>query len=212
MMLTIKPVLLDPNYIKLNIENTTRYNKFNSVLTYGEMSNKIKEVINDYNKDVSTFDGYFSSSIMHGKIIDINSKAIKTTTSKFVLEIEYLPTYNTNTTFYTRFRTPLQPNTYHTNYFMFRNRKSKLIDDGKGNIQCVYEDSITGKEKTYDEYFGTIDYKKGMIRVTIVIDRLLNLTDNYLISKAVPVEGDFYPEKNTIIQINEIKVTVLDNK
>jgi len=212
MMLTIKPVLLDPNYIKLNIENTTRYNKFNSVLTYGEMSNRIKEVINDYNKDVSTFDGYFSSSILHGKIIDINSKAIKTTTSKFVLEIEYLPTYSTNTTFYTRFRTPLQPKTYYTNYFMFRNRKSRLVDDGNGNIQCLYTDSITGEEKAYDEYFGTIDYKKGMVRATIVIDKLVNLTDNYLVSKAVPIEGDFYPEKNTIIQINEIKVTVLDNK
>jgi len=209
-VVTIDTTIVDVDFLYLNITNNTKFNPLDTDKSAGEIANIVNTTINNYDDNqVSRFDGYYSNATLYEDILNLD-KSIMSTFNYIMLEKQTKPSFETSQSYVIDFNGKVVEKSIISNEFTFRGLPSHFDDDGEGNIVIHYESLIDGTKYTYlNEYFGTINYQTGILNTSnIVIDDIVD--GDKLITKAMPVEPDFYPLRNNIIKINKVSVTVTE--
>lgn len=205
---TIEPEIVDPEYLYLDIDFFIRYNPLITNSTPGQVRSAVNKAVIDYNTNVlNRFDGYYSNSDLLANIKK-SDESIMTSYSKIKLEKRIDIALGAEQTYFIDYVNAVVPETFRTDYFEFRARKSYIVDDGAGNLKMYYLDGFLNEYKLYpEEFFGTIDYTKGLVRLTDFY--ITDLYDtNKLYSWVTPVNPDFFTKRNNVVIIDDYTMTI----
>jgi hypothetical protein len=218
-MLTVRPVIVDAEIVKVLISTTFKYNDRATTLSEGELKTLVELTINNFDRDnLTNFDSIFRHSNLIKNIDDCEGSILSNTTNirlKKSLAIKatqligyslttgnglYNPTtgYNkenggiTSTTgFY------VQGDATNIQYF---------DDDGSGNLRRFY---LSGATRIYtDNFAGTVDYSTGLLSVNAInITSTVNV-DSTIDFTLIPSSNDVVATRGILIDISSSDISV----
>jgi hypothetical protein len=218
-MLTVRPVIVDAEIVKVLISTTFKYNDRATTLSQGELETLVELTINNFDRDnLTNFDSIFRHSNLIKNIDDCEGSILSNTTNirlKKSLAIKaaqligyslttgnglYNPTtgYNkenggiTSTTgFYA------QGDATNIQYF---------DDDGSGNLRRFY---LSGATRIYtDNFAGTVDYSTGLLSVNAInITSTVNV-DSTIDFTLIPSSNDVVATRGILIDISSSDISV----
>ena len=206
---TIEPIMVDPDFLYVNLTTTTRFNPDNTDRTAGEIVTLINDTVDQYNQgSVSRFDGFYSNARLNNKITE-RDDGIITTFNDIELEKRFIPSIDTVQSYYVDFNNPIVPNTFKSDEFIFRGRKT-FISDNNGDVEVSWYDPVAQIWNKYtDELFGSVDYDLGLVRViNVVIEKFLT-GNEYIKNTVTPLNPDFFPVRNNIVTINSVQTKII---
>jgi hypothetical protein len=211
-VVTVEGVIVDADYLYVDLYNTTKFNPNKTDKTAGEIQSFIQEVVQDYNDGkVSKFDGYFSNSRLNKEIL-LSDKSIISTFNHIRIKKRLTPTINTVQQYVVDFNNKLDESSLLSTNFIFRGYLSRYEDNGKGFVLIYRQNPNTMEWETYaDETFGLINYETGIISLSDISIEEVPENKGDLLFTATPVEPDFYPVRNNIVKIDTVKYTVIED-
>jgi len=218
-MLTVRPVIVDAEIVKVLISTTFKYNDRATILSEGELKSLVELTINNFDKEnLTNFDSVFRHSNLIKKIDDAEGSILSNTTNirlkksmptktsqliGYTLATGnglYNPTdgYNkvnggitTSTGFYA------QGDATNIQYF---------DDDGSGNLRRFY---LSGATRIYtDNFAGTVDYSTGLLSVNAInITSTVNV-DSTIDFTLIPSSNDVVATRGILIDISSSDISV----
>jgi hypothetical protein len=198
---------VNPDFLYINLDFEVKYNPLLTSRHFGEMKTIIDSTIKLYDEEyLNKFDAYYSNSLLNNKIVE-SERSILSSESKVKLEKRLTVLLDSNELYTVDFMNQLVPNTLKTNTFIFRTFTCYAYDDGLGNILVKYLEPVSNEWRVFDEdYFGTINYMKGYIEFSSLI--VSSIEDDLLKVTVTPYNQDFFTERNNILTINNISITL----
>ena len=219
-VLTVRPVIVDPEIVKILVTTTFKYNPNTTNLSVGELETLVESSIVSFDKtNLNNFDSIFRHSRLvnaidetHPSILSniTNVRLKKATTPKLTQNTGYTinfgnALYNPNvgynsdnggivttTGFY------VQGNSVDVQYF---------DDDGQGNIRRY---KLSGSTRIYQDIeAGTIDYTTGLISINAITFTSVVNADASIEFTVIPSAYDVVAVRGNLIDIptDEISVT-----
>jgi len=203
-VITTNPIIVDADFIYINLENNTKYNPLLTNDNQGEIQSKIQSIIDKYNaENVSKFEGYYSDGKLTSLILE-NDKSIISTYNNIQLEKRIIPILTVPQTHIINFTNSIK--NVRSSEFTY-NGKLSYFYDADELIYIKYYDDITEAWKSLIQPFGTVDYVAGIIKLNdIRIDSIKN--SDYISFMVIPIKPDFYSLNNNILQINKVNYNV----
>ncbi|NDG31165.1 hypothetical protein EB118_13985 [bacterium] len=219
-ILTVRNVIVDPEYIYLIVNSTVKYDSRFLIITESALKSKIIQTIKNYNDDdINEFSKYFRFSKL-SRLIDTSDRAIINSTTTIQLRKETEITLGQSKKYELSFSNPInnttlgRPSTHPygignqltSNEFSYAGFERCFLEDNNGIIR-VYRLSGTTRVGVNNDT-GTIDYNTGNVILnsfmpTAFVDGgvTLKLTAN---SSGL----DILPLRNQIISIRDADITV----
>ena len=174
-VVSITPVIVDPEYIDIALSTTVYYNDRESTRSPSEISSLVSSTILNYNdNDLQKFDGVFRFSKL-SRLIDNTEPAIVNNISTILLYISLNPRFNTSAEYIVNIINPIYnervaENAVLSNGFYIPDSTEihYLRDDGVGNIQLFARNTSSDSTITYivkDPLIGTVNYSTGYIKI-----------------------------------------------
>ncbi|MDD4242732.1 MAG: hypothetical protein PHG08_00330 [Bacilli bacterium] len=211
-ILSIKYVIVDPEYIYLNIESTAYYDKVISLYGTEAIKLLVKNTIIQYNNmELAKFNAPFRFSKL-SSLIDATDKCILSNITKVKLKKYIIPVYGISTEYVINFYNPIYRNLSQTpnnsvssSPFTISNddRTYYFEDDGEKYIRLYYLRNTT---KIYvNNNIGTVDYDNGTVTIDLNVSTFFPVNDNDLGIEIIiiPESNDVIPVRNTILRIRE---------
>lgn len=182
----IQPVFVDPTYLYVSMNITSRYNIKNTTATTAAIKDAIATNVSDYfvNTVSKVKKSFYYSELL--QLINTTSQAIYSTDIELNLHRAYAPYLNSNNRIELSYNTSILPNSIRSNEF------NTVLPSGK-SVVCYLRDSYQedtttlGTLSLYDNTntlitsgVGTIDYTTGKIVITSLYISSIYGTDNYL--------------------------------
>ena len=220
-MLTVRPEIVNADIIKILITTTFKYNPSLTTLTAGELSQLVKNTINQFDTDnLNGFDAIFRHSNLT-KTIDEADSAILSNTTNIRLRKKLNGTVSTNPIGYklSMGNALFNPHSGHnamaggiTSTTGFKIGGDSVNthyfdDDGKGNLRRYY---LSGSTRIYkDNAAGTIDYSTGLLSINAFILTSTVNADSSIDFTLIPSGNDVVAERGNLIDISmdDVKVT-----
>lgn len=215
-VVSITPVIVDPEYINIALTCTVYYNDRMTNKTAAELATMVTNTILNYNdNELQRFDSVFRFSKL-SRLIDTTERSIISNITTVLIRRKISPRYNVSAEYTLNLINPIYtegvPEEAITStgfYIKGSNNIHYLQDDGVGNIQLYYNAPVTtstGGATTISSTkvitntkLGTVDYAKG-----IIVIRNLNITELADVDFEITVK----PQSNDIVsaytQIAEI--------
>lgn len=202
-VLTLTPILLDPDYVNVYLSIQYKYDSNKTTLNIGEISSVIRDRIAEYNDDeLQKFDGVFRHSKVL-RVIDDSSSAIVNSAVKVFLYKDVVAVGNVSVE--TNFSTPV-----------YDNNGSFLTSDSftYNGVDCFLGDypHDTDENLRYLEIFRTVNGSKvifvtraGTIEKTtgrVVLNGFTVPAPINIRLRVVPNSFDVAPRRNQILQID----------
>lgn len=207
----IEAEIVDPEYLYVNLDVRIQYNPINTDKSSGEVVTGAYDAINNYNESkLNRFGGYYSDLDLNSDVRASNS-AIMTCYTKLKLEKQFEPSIDAKQTYYVDFANPIIGQSVKSDEFTFRLLRCYFADDRNGKIRIYYKNDLTGEWVAFpDEFFGDVDYEKGIVRLT---DFEVNglYTGDKLAVTAKPENPEFFTKRNNIVLIKDVNVTATEN-
>lgn len=217
-MMTVKPVIVDPDYIDIIMETTVYYNDLLTTRTADSIKSVIIDTINNYNTtELQQFDGVFRYS-KFSKTLDTSEASIVNNITTLYLRVNVSPKYNISANYTINLLNPIYysgaaENIVLSNGFYVQGDTNKyfLVDDGVGNMTLFYLDN-SGNRVVVDPQIGTVDYAKGIISVNSI--KIASLVDDYFTFYIKPSSNDVVSTLHQIVQISmdDLKVSVINDR
>ncbi len=221
-VVTIEPVIIDPEYTYLKIQSTVKYNPRSTIKTANQIKTLVMQAITEYNQNyLGEFDQYFRYSFLSG-IIDNVDASITNNLLSVWMKKEFTPTPNVGSTITIKFNNKL----YHPND-QYKNVTSTLFNMSYNDLvynNCQLDDTdgyiyakrvIAGTDyyiggNTNKVVMGTIDYDTGEI---VLNTNLLITNENTVTITAKPDTNDIIPMRNQLLYIKneDIDITMYDD-
>jgi hypothetical protein len=217
-VVSITPVIVDPDYINVEVDCTVYYNPRLTNKTQNELIDIVTQAIKDYN---TTYLNSFSGVLKFSKLsaaIDEAEQSITSNITTLNMRREVVPAYNVLATYQLELGNPIygsgvpQESLTTTGFYISGRSETMYLEDlpidyTYGLLRMFYYDEAGNK--TYYRTLGTINnpainYKTGSIRVDEVYLTGLDLTDRDI--------GEFIikPQSNDIVSIRNQLVTIPD--
>lgn len=203
-VLTVEPVLVDPEFIYLVIDAGVKWDSRLTTLTGSTLKVGILDEIIRWGQDnLEQFDTYFRYSNLLRAIGDFNSGVVNTTMA-IKLRALVSPAINEARTYTINFANPIyHPHAAHqgsvtSTSFDYSGFTSCNLLDNNGILE-IYGHSSSGQNVLVSANAGTVDYKNGTINIvefqpTNVVGGILSIT-------VVPLDQDIVPDNNQLITI-----------
>jgi len=213
-ILGIRPKIIDPTYIYIDINSTVYFDPNRSKYNANELSTLVKNTIILYNNiELMKFNGIFRYSKLSASIDNIDSGILSNITT-FKLHQYLVPVYGKELKYIVQFNNPIYQNTFKTaenavsssGFRIFDDpRIYYLEDDGDQYIKMYYFSDIT---KLYVNNAGTIDYLTGIITLTLNIASFLpeNVGDTGIKISIESQSFDVVPVRNNILVIKDSNI------
>jgi hypothetical protein len=199
---SITPTIVDPNNFYTNLSIKFSYDKRITILSYNGFVTRIKEIIDEYNNDISSFDLFFNSSELISRIKDVQgiiSVDISNVVYKNIVKLNFLnPVYSTS--FYNK----IEEGSVNANGFSVAlNSTNTRLYDKDGIVYLTYtkEDNTTVIREV-----GTVNYETGNVEFVINIIDDINEFSLFV----TPVEDNFYVQQNQVISIDKVDVNLIE--
>lgn len=200
---TITPVILDPEFLRIQLTANVYYNKSVSRKTPGELSTMVRQTILNYATQLSSFGSSFRFSKLSTLIDNTDASIISNITSirlRKVLE----PLYNITTKYVIRFENPIYRDRdtgetiWSTRFYIGAEQDRCFFkDDGDGNID-LYLENVNGVARFY-KTIGTVDYSEGTIEIVDVLIR--GLYDQEIEVMCTPLSNDVVPVRQYLLSV-----------
>lgn len=206
-VVSITPVLVDPNYTYIDLEVYYKYNPNISNATEAALSERIRTTLQTYNSDnLKSFGGVFrNSNILQA--IDSTDVAVVSNITRVGMHQLFTPTLGQEKYYEFNFNQALASLYASTNYmtsteFTYNNEICVLKDyfnteESKHIIQVVNHNN-----KILNHTVGYVDNLTGKIVLEgFNLDTVVGLTDKLKI-KAKPASNDISPMRNELLVVN----------
>jgi len=218
-MLTVRPVIVNPEIIKILISSTFKYNDNDTTLSKGELEAVVKNsIINFDNTNLNNFDAIFRHSNLV-KAIDESEKSILSNITNIRLAKKASITLNKSLGFKVNLGNSLyNPHAGHNSTSGgITSTTGFYISGDSTNIQ-YFDDDGNGKIRRYilsggvrsiqDSEAGTIDYVSGQISINAVnITSTIN-TDTSIEFTLIPNSNDVIAIRGSLIDIDIDRISV----
>jgi hypothetical protein len=217
-VLTISPVLVDPEYIDIILTTTVYYNELNTIRTPETIKTIVQNAILNYDSlELQKFDGLFRYSKL-SKIIDTCEDSIVSNITTVTLKRAITPKYNTVAEYFINLINPIYYSGASEDIVMssgFYIEGSTYVhfvcDDGLGSMRLFYLDENNFRN-FINNSLGTVDYAKGIIKFSNL--KVSSIVGNTWYLYIKPSSNDVISALTQIIQISsdDLSVNVISDK
>jgi hypothetical protein len=218
-MLTVRPVIVDAEIVKVLISTTFKYNDRATILSEGELKSLVELTINNFDKEnLTNFDSVFRHSNLIKKIDDAEGSILSNTTN--IRLKKSMPTKNSQLIGYTLATGNGLYNptdgynkvnggiTTSTGFYAQGDATNiqYFDDDGSGNLRRFY---LSGATRIYtDNFAGTVDYSTGLLSVNAInITSTVNV-DSTIDFTLIPSSNDVVATRGILIDISSSDISV----
>ena len=208
-VLSIVPVVVDPDYTFITADTTVNYNSSISLNTEDTIKNGVLDVIKNYNTDtLSVFEAAFRHSTIT-RLIDASDDSIRSNVTKLKLKkrikppIGTLQGYTGNDTI--KFNNSLVKGSLTSDVFDVCTTylNSKLVDDSAGDINLVDSSGVVVKYA-----IGSIDYTTGKVTLDALnISKITSGIDYIYITVDID-ETDVKPATGQVLTVLDADISV----
>jgi hypothetical protein len=218
-ILTVRPIIVEPEITKILLSTTFKYNAKNTDLSVGELENIVTNAINEFDAtNLNNFDSVFR----HSKLlqsIDASNTAILSNTTNVRLKKNLTASINAEKGYTVNFGNALynphdnhnkagggvvsstgfkiQGDSVNTQYF---------DEDGAGNLRRYY---LSGSTRIYqDSAAGTIEYSSGKITINAITFTSTVNVDSTIDFTIIPDGNDVVATRGSLIDISVDDVKV----
>jgi hypothetical protein len=216
-VVSITPVLVDPDYTYIDLEVYFKYNPNLATVTASGLATSIRNTIIAYNTDtLKTFGGVYRDSNVLKKIDDTNI-AILSNITRIKMMKKIIPTLNTATKYELKFNqalTDLDGSTSSTGSYLtstnftYSGVTCKLKDyyDTSSASRIV---QIIGTNGTiYGTNLGSIDEEAGTVTLNSFAPTALPTGSTTIDITVKPASSDIKPTRNELLTINTSTATI----
>jgi hypothetical protein len=212
-VVSITPVIVDPEYIRLEINTTAYYNPRLTGMAESELKTMVRQTITDYNiQNLQSFSGIFRQSNLSSKI-DATEASIVSNITTLKLHREVEVKYNSNANYTVYLGNPIydsgvgENSITSTGFYVQGNTNLMYLEDSPtsltaGVLKMYYYDIDV---KTYYRTFGSVDYTMG----TIIMDSLeitgVDQTNGGIFELIIK------PQSNDVVSVRNQLVTIPDS-
>jgi len=199
---SVTPTIVDPDIFHANLNITFSYDNRRTNLSFSSLVAAIKNVVTEYNEEISDFGLFLNPSELISRIkmisgitsVDINKLVYKDVN---VLNFEN-PLYSVN------FKNEIHVGSLAIDGFSVANNstETKVYDDKLGNVFLSYVDSSS---ITRVSNIGTIDYKTGEVEFAL---NIIDGTESLRVFVR-PLQDNFYVNQNQIISIDQTDIELI---
>lgn len=218
-MVTVRPVIVDAEIVKVLISTTFKYNERTTTLSQGELESLVTLTINQFDTDnLTNFDSIFRHSNLTKTIDDSNSSILSNTTNirlrksvpaKTGQLIGYPITfgnalYNPNS----GYNADNGGITTTSGFYALGDATNihYFDDDGKGTIRRYY---LSGGTRIYvDTSAGTVDYSAGTISINAISITSTVKVDSTIDFTLIPNSSDVVATRGILIDISSADISV----
>ena len=218
-ILTVRPIIVEPEITKILLSTTFKYNAKNTDLSVGELENIVTNAINEFDAtNLNNFDSVFRHSKLL-QAIDASNTAILSNTTNVRLRKDLTASINTEKGYTVNFGNALynphdnhnkagggvvsstgfkvQGDSVNTQYF---------DEDGAGNLRRYY---LSGSTRIYqDSAAGTIEYSSGKITINAITFTSTVNVDSTIDFTIIPDGNDVVATRGSLIDISVDDVKV----
>jgi hypothetical protein len=203
----IQQKIVDPEYIKLDINLFVKFNPSMTSKSRGEIEGLIYDRAIAYSKEkLDTFDAGLSEVDFLDYIRQGDPSITRIYSTKTLSKAITL-TYRASTEYTVIFGNKITQGSLKSTGFTYGKNKCRFIDDGIGNLWVT----VNGKN-LMNTPNGSVDYDNGIIKFTLDLDIIsdtdFNQTTGLVEFTANPALADIDTYLNNIILFNKIKVNV----
>jgi hypothetical protein len=199
---SVTPTIVEPDIFHANLNITFSYDNRRTNLRFSSLVAAIKNVVTEYNEEISDFGLFLNPSELISRIkmisgitsVDINKLVYKDVN---VLNFEN-PLYSVN------FKNEIHVGSLAIDGFSVANNstETKVYDDKLGNVFLSYVDSSS---ITRVSNIGTIDYKTGEVEFAL---NIIDGTESLRVFVR-PLQDNFYVNQNQIISIDQTDIELI---
>lgn len=222
-VVSIIPEIVDPDYLYLIFNVTSKYDTSKTTLTQNTLSENIKNLLYLYSLDnIGKFEQDFVYSLFISYINDTFNPPVTSNSIDIKLKKKLSPSLTVNTSYVVDFDNEL----YHpidgyssiltSTVFGFQDSTSNstikpnvdayLDDDGRGNIR-VYK-LLNGSKVYLNNSIGTIDYTTGKLSLLNFVPQYLKEQQTTIDLTVIPKSPDVSARRNQILILNSDDITV----
>lgn len=212
-VVSVTPEFVDPVYVELEVTSSVYYNKNRTTRSSDQLKAAVISTITAYTNDnLKKFNGVFRMS-KFASAIDSTDQSILSNITSFKAYVEVTPKYNTFGEYRLNLANPIYSENvpeeafYSTGFYIDNTENVyHLDDDGVGNVRLIRIIAETNEKAVINPKIGTIDYTKGIIKISKL--RITNLLEPnfYFIIKTDSF--DVVSVRNQIVDIPLNRVTV----
>ena len=219
-MLTVQPVIVDPDIIKILVSTTFKYDPTRTSLTQGELEDVVKTGIVDFDSaNLNNFDSIFRHSNLVKAVDDIDD-AILSNISNIRLRKKLKPEISSNQKGYiVEFGNGFyNPHSGHnaaaggvissTGFKLQGDAVNTIFfdDDGQGNLRTYYN---SGSTRIYtNSTAGVVDYNSGKITINAIVLTSVVNADSSIDFTVIPSSFDVVALRGNLIDIDLADISV----
>ena len=216
-VVSITPVIVDPEYIKLEIVTTAYYNPRMTGMSETELKSLVTQTIKDYNtQNLQSFSGVFRHSNLSSKI-DATEASVVSNITTLKLHREVDVKYNANENYTINIGNPIynsgvgEQSILSTGFYIQGNANLMYLEDSpasttSGILKMYYYDIDV---KTYYRNFGTIDYVNGIIYMDSLEITGIDQSNGGIFDLIIkPQSNDVVSVRNQLVTIPDSHITV----
>lgn len=195
-MVSIIPIVVDPEYLYIDVSVDTDYSKSNTTLSAGNIKSLILDKVNSYfSDDINDFNSVLRTSVL-ATIIDNSEPSILGTELSYSL-IKVITGVIGSTSYSVEFNNKLTPGSVLSDSWVVNGIDYQVVDDGLGYL-WLYTNAVKGGKSV-----GSVDYTSGL--VSFVINPL---TSAYINLVAKPAKTDILVVRDKLLTVRNISVSV----
>lgn len=212
-VVSITPVIVDPNYTYLELDVFFKYNPNLTDRTAVELNSVVRDTISDYNfNNLNKFDGVFRHSQLL-RAIDNADPSIQNSTVRPYMFMNITPRNNIDNNFELNFTSPIfqsgESETYILNSTAFvingvNHYFGDIPIDGSSNRKVIVYRVINGENVIVINDAGLITPDQGKV---VLNNFRPDTTDDIRIT-VIPDSLDLAPKRNQLIAIDSLRVNV----
>jgi hypothetical protein len=216
-VVSITPVILDAEYINVEVNTTAYYNPRSTAKSESELQTIVVQAIKDYNtENLQSFSGVLRHSNLSSKI-DASEPSIVSNITTLKLHREVAVKYNANENYVVYLGNPIydsgvaEQSITSTGFYVAGNANLMYLEDsptsnGAGVLKMYYYDIDV---KKYFRTFGTIDYKKGTITMDALEITGVDQTNGGIFELIIkPQSNDVVAVRNQLVNIPNSSINV----
>lgn len=211
--ITTKPILIDPDYVYLDITSHVYYNPQKSKRVGGELEALVANTIREYSNVVlSTFKSSLIFSKFIGMIDNIDSGITMNETSISLGKRFYI-NHDVKQQSVLSFSNEIKHGTIMSSRFTFGGFNNSYIGSYGSNGLAIFTQRA-GKTSMIASDAGTVDYAKGIVTINPIKiqpsdDRYFDgiIQKHYVAITATPQSGNAFTNKNQILRVDNIRIT-----
>ena len=213
-LVTLDVSIIDPEYIRLELNCSVNYNSNKTVLDEAELQNLIYNNIRAYrDSSISGFDVDFRYSKLLSQI-DNSDNSIVSSESDITIKYRVIPRLNLKNSFTIQLNNEIDTGDFtndqssvRSSLFLYRNSRVYLADNGKG-ILFVYYFSQEGNKVIVEPNIGSVNYSTGEIVVNQLLVSSIPNGLNYIDFFIVPKDNDIIALREQIILIDDSDISI----